>query len=390
MFPIIRSWRPSLFGVQIVALGILSLLLIAVSLNANRAAESRALAEAWYIHTQDTLLETGRLREGVYAEIRGERGYLLTHNRTFLGPLFDGRDWVVEATGVLWNLTSDDTDQTDEMHRLKGQMRDYEGLLDRTVWLEQDGHHDQAVAIVREGAGRRQIERVLKTIKRIDYDEKRVLAERQQRMRTAMERTDRAHYLLSAVGFLLVGLSVWTAFTMRRLQTLAATLNAELEHLAMSDGLTGLANRRAFFGELERDQAVQSSSAVAILDVDHFKRVNDVHGHPVGDLLLREIADVLRQSVRNSDTVGRIGGEEFAILMPDTTVTQAMMACERARAAVDAHVVKLSNDNDLHVSISVGVAIRGCADTPDSWLSKADQALYRAKEAGRNRVLLAA
>jgi diguanylate cyclase (GGDEF)-like protein len=384
------AWRPTLFGVQIAALAVLSLLLIAVSVNANRAADARDEAEAWYMHTLNVLLESSRLREGVYSELRGERGYLLTHDRTFLNPFFAGRDAVLEATALLDDLTIDDPEQIIEMHRLSGEMRSYEGLLHRTIGLEQLGYHERAVSIVRAGIGRRHVDAVLGTIGRIDDEEKMVFAERRQRVQDAMAMTDRAHYLLSVVGFLLVGLSLWTAFTLRRLQALAVKLNADLEYLASSDGLTGLANRRAFFNQLERDQTGERASAVAILDVDHFKRVNDAYGHPVGDRLLREIATVLSRSVRGTDTVGRIGGEEFAILMPDTTENQAMQACERARAAVDAHVVKLTNDNDLHVSISIGVAIRAHADTSESWINKADQALYRAKEAGRNRVLLAA
>lgn len=386
----VRSWRPTLFGVQIAALAVLSLLLIASSVNASRAASARAEAEAWYMHTLDVLLETSLLREGIYSELRGERGYLLTHNMAFLHPFFTGRDAVRAATGLLDELTLDDHEQVVGMHQLKDEIRSYEDLLSRTVYLERRGFHDRAVAIVRAGEGRRRIDQVLGTIRRIDDEEKAVFADRRQRVQDTMAMTDRAQYLLSIVGFLLVGLSLWTAFTMRRLQALATELNAELEHLASSDGLTGLANRRAFFSELERDPAVARTSAVAILDVDHFKRVNDAYGHPVGDRLLREIAQVLSGSVRGTDLVGRIGGEEFAILMPDTTAAQAMQACERARAAVDAHVLTLSNDNDLHVSISVGVAVRADADTPDSWITKADQALYRAKEAGRNRVLLAA
>lgn len=390
LFASLRAWRPTLFSVQIAALAFLSLLLAAVSITAWQAGQARKEAEAWYKHTLDVLLETSRLRQGVYSELHGERGYLLTHDRTFLRPFFAGRDTVDAASDAVAQLTVDNPVQVAHLMRLDVQLRAYENLMSQTVALEQAGRHDAAVAVVRAGVGRNHVEAVLATINRMDSEEKRLLAQRRDRVRETMGHTDLYQYLLSLVGFLIVGFSVWTAFSVHRLQALASELNAELEQLASSDALTGLANRRAFFNELDNDRGHMRSSAVAILDVDHFKRVNDIYGHPVGDRLLKEIAVVLSGAVRGTDTVGRIGGEEFAILMPDTTVKQAMAACERVRAAVDAHVMTLAKGNALHVSISVGVAIRKRGDTPESWITKADQALYRAKEAGRNRVLLAA
>lgn len=390
MFDRIGSWRPSLFHIQLGALAFLSLLLMTVSFNAWEAGRARLAAESLYAHTLDVLLQTSRMREGVGAEVRGERGYLLTHDRAFLGPYFEGRDAVRVTTDTLAKLTRDNPVQIANIARLRQELRNYEDMIARTVSLEQAGRHDQAVALVRVGRGQHYVDRVLTAIKRMDQEEKRLLKLRQARLEGAMRGTDRSQYLLSIVGFLLVVLSGWSALSVDRLQARMVELNAELEALATSDALTGLPNRRAFFDALESDQGRRRPSAIAILDVDHFKRVNDAHGHPVGDRLLRAVAAVLRQTVRTSDTVSRIGGEEFAILMPGTTVHQAMQACERLRAAVEAHVLLLGSSGQVRVSISVGVAARAPVETPESWIGKADKALYRAKKAGRNRVLLAA
>lgn len=165
-------------------------------------------------------------------------------------------------------------------------------------------------------------------------------------------------------------------------------LDAERE--ARSDPLTGLNNRRAFLEYAERDvrRALRYDFPVALimLDLDHFKTVNDTYGHPVGDRVLAALAETLRQTTREVDAIGRLGGEEFAILMPDAGAEAALQAAERVRKAVEA----LTLDVDglcLVVTASFGVAVHGRADeTIHDLFTRADRALYRAKQRGRNRV----
>lgn len=161
---------------------------------------------------------------------------------------------------------------------------------------------------------------------------------------------------------------------------------------ALIDPLTGVPNRRAFEAEAERAllRAVRngSSTALLLLDLDHFKRVNDSFGHPVGDHALQVVAKILNHEMRGGDVLGRLGGEEFAILLADTRTEEAAVLAERVRRIVSALPIRKGNASfDLTVSIGVA-ALRG-ASSLAALMEWADAALYRAKAAGRNRVELA-
>lgn len=163
--------------------------------------------------------------------------------------------------------------------------------------------------------------------------------------------------------------------------------NVLLDSASRTDALTGLANRR----RLETDLDVMTSVArrhdqpfsVAIVDVDHFKFVNDTYGHSVGDEVLREIADRLRATLRTEDVAGRWGGEEFLLLLPMTDLEGAAVVGERLRQCIAGQPILLTNGTGIDVRISVGVAVG--YDVPDVLL-RADAALYRAKAGGRNLV----
>ncbi|CAN5811946.1 hypothetical protein BH11PSE8_BH11PSE8_38870 [soil metagenome] len=181
--------------------------------------------------------------------------------------------------------------------------------------------------------------------------------------------------------------------TNANLENLVAARTEELILLATTDGLTSLLNRRAV---LERAKDVLRSSdrhrrpcSLLAMDVDHFKRVNDTHGHPVGDEVLKGLADVFTRTIRATDFVGRIGGEEFVVMLPETGGQEALVIAERLRTACSAWSMQRPKEPALSVTISVGV-IERLADEPiERMLVRADEALYRAKRAGRNTVVLA-
>jgi diguanylate cyclase (GGDEF)-like protein len=163
-----------------------------------------------------------------------------------------------------------------------------------------------------------------------------------------------------------------------------------MEQVAHTDLLTGLPNRRGLaehlaVGTALAQREVQSLS-VMLIDVDHFKQVNDTHGHAVGDTVLFDLAGVLAPLLRASDRIGRWGGEEFLVVVPATRLKTAADLAERLRAAVAAHAFP----QGLRLTISVGVAECGMNDTVEQLLVRADTALYAAKQAGRNRVNAAA
>jgi two-component system cell cycle response regulator len=177
----------------------------------------------------------------------------------------------------------------------------------------------------------------------------------------------------------------------RYVDAMRTRLDQGLE-LAITDQLTGLYNRRFLTAQLgplvQRAQCGGDAVSVMLVDLDHFKRINDTHGHDVGDAILRDFAVRLATNVRPSDFACRFGGEEFVVIMPRTAGDVACLAAERLRRHVCAapfHGPRLAAP--LDVTISVGVASAGAEDDADSLLKRADEALYEAKRAGRNRVI---
>lgn len=167
-------------------------------------------------------------------------------------------------------------------------------------------------------------------------------------------------------------------------------MNDDLATLTITDALTGLKNARFFHARLREAiaDAARSGSPICLVvfDLDHFKRVNDVHGHPVGDTVLQKLGERLRLAVRDADTVARLGGDEFALILSRTTTVNAVAAAERIRRAV-ADEPFLTQAGALPLTISLGVAC-SVDHTPNSQALyvEADQALYRAKKNGRNCV----
>jgi diguanylate cyclase len=157
---------------------------------------------------------------------------------------------------------------------------------------------------------------------------------------------------------------------------------------ARTDKLTGLANRRVLDDELPRRLAewnrYQTPISVMIVDVDFFKKINDQHGHLAGDLVLQEVAQLMRDMVRESDLPIRMGGEEFAVTLPGITAEKVRIGAERIRQAIAAQTVRYEGV-ELKVTISCGATAAIKNDTPTTLIKRADEALYAAKRAGRNR-----
>lgn len=200
--------------------------------------------------------------------------------------------------------------------------------------------------------------------------------------------TNAAIFIALAIAVSLLLARVFEASNRR-----AFALEQELMREARTDALTGLANRRALDEAASQHvkRAARSGRPLSVIlcDIDHFKIINDRHGHDVGDKVIRAVAAQLRDAVRDTDALGRWGGEEFLIILPDTDGAEARILAERIRAAIEAAAQPLPND--AHVTISLGVSSVGIAalaqDNPWAKLVKsADDAMYRAKAAGRNRV----
>lgn len=164
--------------------------------------------------------------------------------------------------------------------------------------------------------------------------------------------------------------------------------------LSLRDPLTGLANRRHFRTVLEReiDRMARSGEAALLLmlDIDHFKKINDTHGHIAGDIVLQSVARTLLSCVRPMDTLARYGGEEFAIVLPSCQAAYGRSIAERIRETVESTLIRVSPALGLNISVSIGgaYALQWIRSTSQLWIERADNQLYQAKSAGRNRICI--
>jgi diguanylate cyclase (GGDEF)-like protein len=164
--------------------------------------------------------------------------------------------------------------------------------------------------------------------------------------------------------------------------------------LSSRDPLTGLANRRHFelmlAGEVDRVARAGEPALVLMIDIDHFKKVNDAHGHPAGDEVLKHVAHTLSDCIRPMDTVARFGGEEFAMILPNCPPSFAQAVAERIRIRVQSMTIPISPSDTVRVTVSLGGAFapQWVRSSALLWVERADQQLYRAKTEGRNRACL--
>lgn len=376
------------------ALLVLAGLFVATVTNNLNAARNRREAQSWQVHTLQVLVTAESLKTAANMAVRGERGYLITGDARFLVPYRKGREDALALAEELAEHTRDNPVQQRNIAGLRARMARYSGVLQRAVDLRASGQARAAADIVRSGVGMRGIESVLAALDAIEQEEQRLLALRTARAERANELIDWSNYGVAAAGLIFLVIAALAGASTLRAQNRTRRMAEQLRQSATTDELTGLANRRAFLHALEIELARARRSgaplSVAVADVDFFKRINDKYGHGGGDDVLRALARIAEQSMRTGDLVGRIGGEEFAILMPDTDEIQARIACERLRGAVSGRKIRLGGGQDVSLTLSTGVALLAPADDRDRLVSRADEALYQAKEGGRNQVRMAA
>jgi diguanylate cyclase (GGDEF)-like protein len=355
---------------------------------------ARKQAEAWHVHTLEVLLVVERVRSSANEALRGERGYLITGDERFLEPYHRGARDAPKLAVQLAQLTRDNAEQQSHVVVLRPQLDRYLAVLDRAVRFTVNGDRNAAVAVVRSGTGRREIEQLLAILARIEAVERKLLDVRRAETSRLAQAADRADLALAALALLSLLIIIWAGITASRARKRAMEMQEQLRRAATTDELTGLVNRRAFLEALDTELARSARSgaplALALIDLDHFKSVNDRFGHHGGDAVLRRFAEVARGTMRAADVIGRIGGEEFAVLMPDTNHVEAGVAGERLRNAIARQRIVLDSGALVPVTASIGVAHRRPEEDRDRLMLRADEALYEAKDGGRNRTRLAA
>jgi diguanylate cyclase (GGDEF)-like protein len=200
-------------------------------------------------------------------------------------------------------------------------------------------------------------------------------------------------YLTKPINFSELEARVRAMLRIKRLQDELEEKNRELERLSISDGLTGLYNHRHIHGllheEYERANRSHDPLTVAMFDLDRFKSVNDNYGHQAGDRVLQQFADILRNTARDIDRIGRYGGEEFMVILPETALREGAIFVERVRREVSRYAFVIGRDEPLYMTVSAGVATypHPMVGSPETLVRLADEALYAAKAGGRNRIV---
>ncbi|MEC7399082.1 MAG: diguanylate cyclase [Pseudomonadota bacterium] len=372
---------------------LLAAMLTGTSWSAVGSSKERKSAAEWQLHTLEVLLETDDLKVATLSMVRGERGYLLTGDTAFLRPYETGLRDTRAGLDRLARLTRDNPQQRIRVRRLSTELQHLHDVLGSIVALKEAGRHGEAIALVKSGAGKDATDLILNELRGIETIEHGLLAIRNEDARAKAVANERYQYALTIVGIALLGLAIWATILVRRALAAAAEARRQLEQKASSDEMTGLSNRRAFMAALDRSVARSADGrkelAYAIFDIDQFKSINDTHGHAVGDAVIAEVARRALAAFRARDLVGRIGGEEFGVILPAANRTEAMDACARMRAAIEAEPITIGR-KAIPVTVSIGVAQLRVQEDTASLMARADEALYLAKNGGRNLVRLAA
>jgi diguanylate cyclase (GGDEF)-like protein len=372
----------------------LTLLIGLFSIHSMRAAAERRDAENWHTHTLDVLLVAEHFRASTFDMLRGERGYLLTDQPQFLAPYREGAARAQQQLERLASLTAYNAVQRGNVAAMRVHLQSFHALIARAIDLQRRGDHAQALAIVRAGFGKREFEELQSSIAALAAAERRLLITRREALAATATWNERLGYGAAALTLLLLGVAALAALAALRAQRHAAEATEELRRLATVDELTGLPNRRQFLARLEQELARSRRNGtplcLATIDLDHFKRINDRHGHPAGDTVLRHIAAVIREKIRIEDSPARLGGEEFALLLPNTHPHQAHLVCDRLREAIASRLFELPGGGAIRVTLSTGVAALEADENLEALMRRSDEALYDAKEHGRNQVCLAA
>lgn len=385
------DWR-SYFLIGCVAL--LAVLLAGASYSAFQSSQDRTAARERQVHTLEVLLEADNMRTATLQQVRGERGFLLTGEERFLEPYEEGRKVAAASYEKLLLLTRDNPEQQQRLANMRDEFSTLNTVFSAMIEQERTGRHEEAIFYVRRGNGRDAIDAILKEIDGLIAVERTLLDERSELAQVRAQSNERYQYGLAAVGLLLLFLSLTATLFVRRAFAAEHEARRELQRFASTDALTALPNRRSFIEALGRSIARAEADperdlSLAIFDIDHFKRINDRFGHPAGDEVIREVGVRALSALRKRDLVGRIGGEEFAIILPRADIETARIACERMREAIAGAPVVVGYAI-IPFTASIGIAEFEPGDDIDHLMARADAALYDAKTGGRNQVRLAA
>lgn len=378
----------------VACIALLGTLLIGSSLIAWHSGQQHAQLSAANRGTMVLLGTVHATRFSAMNALRGERGYLLTGDREYLKIYRRNRLELARSLSELEAVARANRPGSQAVADLRADISSFLIHLDAIDDLAVAGRHDEAIALIRRSGARDGIEEINGNIATILRGER----QRLRSLTTNVNRTTvtmvRFLNLMSFAGVCLLALALILGVALRRSTARERIYLEELRKRAETDELTGISNRRELLTYLDRRIAearrTRTPLSFAMFDIDNFKRVNDGYGHVVGDEVIKHVVRTAQGTVRVNDRIGRMGGEEFGIVLPKSHEDNAFMVCERMRGRLNECPFVLGDDQLLPVTISTGIAALTDDDDAASLIERADRALYEAKRSGRDQVRLAA
>lgn len=344
-------------------------------------------------HTHNVLAAAEATLSTIKDVETGQRGYIITGNDAYLEPYKAARIMVDERLSRLEQLTQDNPEQQRRLASVEPLIYAKLAELAETIELRKRESFDAAQQVILTDRGKREMDAARRVFATMESAEQALLTRRSDELRASIQTTIVSFLILFGLIVALLGLIY---LLIRRDVAEHQRMETELRELATRDSLTGLYNRREMDlhlkDEVARFHRYRHPVTLMLVDIDHFKPVNDAHGHQVGDEILQWVARNLRQAVRTVDVPARYGGDELAVILPEISGRDALVLGERLRRRIAAHPFisagLAGNSIRIPVTISMGLAeISSELGSDEKLVQAADKALYQAKHEGRNRVV---
>lgn len=348
----------------------------------------------WLSHTYEVITESEATLSLLKDIETGQRGYVITGNKDYLESYNSGIASIDEHFNHLKTLTTDNIHQQEKLQDLEPIIAKRIELSKRVITLRRQQGFYAAQKVVLTHQGKQEMDEIRKLFFDIESEEKRLLEASRQAVIKSNQDTLLAVLMLLGMSFILLAVSLLIA---NKYLKGKAALEAKLKEDVIRDELTGLYNRREANRLLKEEMkcfgCINRSFGLVLLDIDLFKLVNDTYGHPVGDEVIKWVALQIRSSIRFTDSAARFGGEEFLIILPNSSLNEVLPIAERTRRMIADTPFKTTGYSETQVqfkvTLSAGIAIcSGRSKTAADLLSEADQALYNAKREGRNRCVV--
>ncbi|MBB4859931.1 diguanylate cyclase (GGDEF)-like protein [Novosphingobium chloroacetimidivorans] len=377
----------------VASIALMGTLLVGSSLIAWRSSEEQRHLATAYTQTLRVLRAANEVKIGTLNTLRGEGGFLLTGEGSELEFYFSGRRRLAQSLDELDRYAVGGEEQK-SINRLRHEVGTFLMSVDEVVRIARAGRMNEARSAVGPAGIRSGIAAIDRTADGILENERSRLFDLRSHVERVTRTLLRFFYLMSFAGLCLLVLAVLSAVALRRSFARERSYQAELRKRAETDELTGVANRREILAYLDKRIAearrLNTPLSFAMFDIDNFKRVNDTHGHAVGDEAIRHVVSHAQGATRINDRIGRMGGEEFGVVLPKSSEDNAYVVCERMLNRLRANPFAAGDDLQLMVTISTGIASLTDEDDAASLIERADKALYEAKRSGRDQVRMAA